>query len=94
MEDLSDFTIGPLKLLTESVKNNNRILIDIEGNKRLIAHVIGFDSHFNMVLTNVKEVWSETRRGVIEKKERHIAKMFLPGHNVKIIVKNPKIRTQ
>ena len=87
MEDLSDFTTGPLKLLTESVMNYTQILIDIEGNRRLIAHVIGFDSHFNMVLTNVKEMWSETRRGILENKERYIAKMFLPGHNVKIIVK-------
>ena len=89
MEDLSDFTTGPLKLLTESVKNNTQILIDIEGNRRLIAHVIGFDSHFNMVLTNVKEMWSEKygRREIVENKERYFAKMFLPGHNVKIIVK-------
>ena len=90
MEDLSDFTKGPLKILTESVKNNTQILIDCEGNRRLIGHVRGFDSSFNMVLTDVKEMWSETRRGILENKERYIAKMFLPGHNVKIIVKNPK----
>ena len=87
MEDLSDFTTGPLKLLTESVMNYAQILIDIEGNRRLIAHVIGFDCHFNMVLTDVKERWTETRRGILENKERYISKMFLPGHNVKIIVK-------
>ena len=87
MEDLSDFTTGPLKLLTESVMNYAQILIDIEGNRRLIAHVIGFDRHFNMVLTDVKERWTETRRGILENKERYISKMFLPGHNVKIIVK-------
>ena len=94
MEDLREYTEGPLKLLTESDMNYTQILIDIEGNRRLVAHVICFDSHFNMVLTNVKEMWSETRRGILENKERYIAKMFLPGHNVKIIVKNPKIRTQ
>ena len=87
MEDLREFTTGPLKILTESVMNYTQILIDIEGNRRLIAHVIAFDSHFNMVLTNVKEMWSETRRGILENKERYISKMFLPGHNVKIIVK-------
>ena len=43
-----------------------------------------------MVLTNVKEIWSETRRGVLENKERYIAKMFIPGHNMKIIVMNPR----
>ena len=89
MEDLREYTEGPLKLLTESVMNYNKILIDIEGNRRLIANVIGFDSHFNMVLTNVKEKWSEKcgRRGILVDKERYLAKMFLPGHNVKVIVK-------
>ena len=41
MEDLREYTEGPLKLLTESVMNYNKILIDIEGNRRLIANVIG-----------------------------------------------------
>ena len=60
MEDLSDFTEGPLKLLTESVMNHTKILIDIEGrgNRRIIAKVIGFDRHFNMVLTDVVEKWT------------------------------------
>ena len=78
MEDLSDFTIGPLKLLTEIVMNYTQILIDIEGNRRLIAHVIGFDSHFNMVLTNVKEMWSEKcgRRGIVEIKKGTLLRCF------------------
>ena len=86
---MEDFTEGPLKLLTDSVMNHTKILIDIEGrgNRRIIAKVIGFDRHFNMVLTDVVEKWTETRRGIVEIKERYISKMFLPGHNVKIIVK-------
>ena len=89
MEDLSDFTEGPFKLLTECLMAHTKIIIDIEGkgNRRLIAHVISFDHHFNMVLTDVIEKWTETRRGIVEIKERYISKMFLPGHNVKIIVK-------
>ena len=86
---MEDFTEGPLKLLTDSVMNHTKILIDIEGrgNRRIIAKVIGFDRHFNMVLTDVVEKWTETRRGIVEIKERYISKMFLPGHNVRIIVK-------
>ena len=86
---MEDFTEGPLKLLTDSVMNHTKILIDIEGrgNRRIIAKVIGFDHHFNMVLTDVVEKWTETRRGIVEIKERYISKMFLPGHNVRIIVK-------
>ena len=89
MEDLSDFTEGPLKLLTDSVMNHTKILLDIEGrgNRRIIAKIIRFDRHFNMVLTDVVEKWTEKRGGVLENKERYISKMFLPGHNVKIIVK-------
>ena len=86
---MEDYIEGPLKILTDSVMNHTKILIDIEGrgNRRIIAKVIGFDRHFNMVLTNVVEKWTETRRGILENKERYISKMFLPGHNVKIIVK-------
>ena len=86
---MEDFTEGPLKLLTDSVMNHTKILIDIEGrgNRRIIAKVIGFDRHFNMVLTDVVEKWTETRRGILENRERYISKMFLPGHNVRIIVK-------
>ena len=89
MEDLKEYTEGPLKLLTESLINYNMILIDIEDNRRIIANIIGFDSHFYMVLTNVKKEWSVKygRRGILVNKERYLAKMFLPGHNVKIIVK-------
>ena len=89
MEGLREYTEGPLKLLTDNVMNYNKILIDIKGNRRVIANVIGFDSHFNIVLTNVKEKWSEKcgRKGILVEKERYLAKMFLPGHNITIIVK-------
>ena len=86
---MEDYIEGPLKILTDSVMNHTKILIDIEGrgNRRIIAKVIGFDRHFNMVLTDVVEKWTETRRGILENRERYISKMFLPGHNVRIIVK-------
>ena len=89
MEDLSDFTEGPLKLLTDSVMNHTKILLDIEGrgNRRIIAKIIRFDRHFNMVLTDVVEKWTEKRGRVLEHKERYLSKMFLPGHNVRVIVK-------
>ena len=43
MEDLSKFTTGPLKLLTESVIDSTQILIDCKGNKKLIGHIQAFD---------------------------------------------------
>ena len=89
MGNLNEYNDGPLSLLTECLMNHTKVLIDIEGrgNKKLIAKVISFDHHFNMVLTDVVEKWTETRRGIVEIKERYISKMFLPGHNVRIIVK-------
>ena len=89
MVDIREYKEGPLKLLTDSVMNQNKILIDVGSNRRIIANIIGFDSNFNMVLTNIKEKWSEkcSRRRIWVQKERYLAKMFLPGHNVRIIVK-------
>ena len=89
MGDLNEYNDGPLSLLKECVMNHTKVLIDIEGrgNKKLIAKVISFDHHFNMVLCDVVEEWTEKRGRVLEHKERYISKMFLPGHNVKIIVK-------
>ena len=89
MGDLNDNNDGPLSLLKECVMNHTKVIIDIggRGNKKLIAKVISFDEHFNMVLCDVLEEWTEKRGRVLEHKERYISKMFLPGHNVRVIVK-------
>ena len=89
MGDLNEYNDGPLSLLTECVMNHTKILIDIEGrgNKKLIAKVSSLDQHFNMVLCDVLEEWTEKRGRALEHKERYISKMFLPGHNVRVIVK-------
>jgi small nuclear ribonucleoprotein D2 len=34
-----EFTIGPLSLLTQAVKNNTQILISCRNNKKLLARV-------------------------------------------------------
>ena len=89
MVDIREYKEGPLKLLTDSVMNQNKILIDVGSNRRIMANIIGIDSNFNMVLTNIKEKWSEkySRRRIWVQKERYLARMFLPGHNIRIIVK-------
>ena len=86
MGDPNEYNDGPLSLLKECVMNHTKVLIDI-GNKKLIAKVISFDHHFNMVLCDVVEEWTEKRGRVLEHKERYISKMFLPGHNVRVIVR-------
>ena len=89
MGDLNEYNEGPLSLLKEYVMNHTKVIIDIggKGDKKLIAKVISFDHRFNMILCDVVEEWTERRGSVIEHRKRNISKMFLPGHNVRVIVK-------
>lgn len=91
-----EFNTGPLSVLTQSVKNNTQILINCRNNKKLLGRVKAFDRHCNMVLENVKEMWTERPRpGKGKKKakpvnkDRFISKMFLRGDAVIIVVRNP-----
>ncbi|EPB89995.1 small nuclear ribonucleoprotein D2 [Mucor circinelloides 1006PhL] len=83
-----EFNTGPLSVLQQSVKNNNQILISCRNNHKLLARVKAFDRHCNMVLENVKEMWTETPRsgkGAKAKpvnKDRFVSKMFLRGDTV------------
>ncbi|KYQ96887.1 LSM domain-containing protein [Tieghemostelium lacteum] len=87
---------GPLSILSESVNTNTQVLINVRNNKKLLARVRAFDRHFNMVLENVKEMWTEVpKTGKGKKKakpinkDRFISKMFLRGDSVILILKNP-----
>ena len=89
--ETEDFSKGPLSILMNSVTKNTQILISLRNNHKLLARVKAFDRHCNMVLENVKELWSETNRkgGSATHKDRYIGKMFLRGDNVVIVVANP-----
>ena len=69
-----EFSTGPLRVLTDSVKNNTQVLINcrytqcdaavfemkcFRNNKKLLGRVKAFDRHCNMVLEGVKEMWTE-----------------------------------
>jgi len=92
-----EFTTGPLSILTQSVRNNTQVLINCRNNRKLLARVKAFDRHFNMVLENVKEMWTELpksgkgqrKRGKPVNKDRYISKMFLRGDSVILVLKNP-----
>ncbi|KAG9008086.1 mRNA splicing protein [Tulasnella sp. JGI-2019a] len=82
---------GPLSVLQQSVRNHTQILISLRNNKKLLARVKAFDRHCNMVLENVKEMWTETPKGKNKKtinKDRFISKMFLRGDSVVLILRN------
>lgn len=55
----AEFNTGPLSLLTQSVKNNDQVLINCRHNRKLLARIKAFDRHCNMILENVKETWTE-----------------------------------
>ncbi|RMC22884.1 hypothetical protein DUI87_00115 [Hirundo rustica rustica] len=81
-----EFNTGPLSVLTQSVKNNTQVLINCRNNKKLLGRVKAFDRHCNMVLENVKEMWTEVPKSGKGKKkskpvnkDRYISKMFLRG---------------
>lgn len=59
------------------------MLISIRNNRKLLARVKAFDRHCNMVLENVKEMWTETprladgKKGRPVNKDRFISKMYV-----------------
>ena len=73
---------GPLAVLMKSVRNNTQVLINLRNNHKLLARVRAFDRHCNMVLEDVKELWTETpaghKRGTVHR-DRVVSKMFLRG---------------
>ena len=83
-------------MLLDSVKRNTQVLIHVRNDHKLLARVKAFDRHFNMVLEDVKELWTEAPRSKSAKargrpvnKDRYISKMFLRGDNVIVVVRNP-----
>ncbi|KAM0943618.1 putative small nuclear ribonucleoprotein Sm D2 [Dioscorea sansibarensis] len=92
-----EFNTGPLSVLMMSVKNNTQVLINCRNNKKLLGRVRAFDRHCNMVLENVREMWTEIpktgkgkKKALPVNKDRFISKMFLRGDSVIIVLRNPK----
>ena len=89
------FTSGPLSLLLNAVKSNTQILINLRSNHKLLCRVKAFDRHFNMVLVDVKEMWSEVvkgkggKGGKVVGRDRFVSKMFLRGDSVILVCGNP-----
>jgi len=78
-----EFTSGPLSILQTAVRAHTQVLISCRNNRKLLARVKAFDRHCNMVLENVKEMWTETPRNASGKKgrpvnkDRFISKMYV-----------------
>ena len=92
-----DFQAGPLSVLSHSVKTSAQVLISCRNNRKLLGRVKAFDRHCNMVLENVKELWTEvpkTGKGCKKartiSKDRFLSKMFIRGDSVILVLRNPK----
>lgn len=76
-----ELTHGPFSLLYNACNSGNQVLINTRGNRKLLARVKAFDRHCNMVLENVKEMWTEKPRGGAKGKlvnrDRFISKMYV-----------------
>jgi len=94
-EEKDNFDVGPLSVLQKCVKDNSQVLINCRNNRKILARVKAFDRHSNMVLENVREMWTEIPHGGKKKakpvnKDRFISKMFLRGDSVILVLRNPK----
>eukprot|EP00301_Raphidiophrys_heterophryoidea_P015547 c24239_g1_i1.p1 GENE.c24239_g1_i1~~c24239_g1_i1.p1 ORF type:complete len:106 (+),score=31.76 c24239_g1_i1:42-359(+) len=96
-DDPDEFKEGPLARLKECVASQSQVLINVRNNRKLLGRIKAFDRHCNMVLENVKEMWTETPKVGKGKakakpvnKDRFISKMFLRGDSVILILVDPK----
>ncbi|KAI3416063.1 putative small nuclear ribonucleoprotein Sm D2 [Globodera pallida] len=95
-KEQEEFNLGPLSVLTHSVRNHAQVLINCRNNKKLLGRVKAFDRHCNMVLEDVKEMWTELpkkgkgkNRSKPVARDRFIPKLFLRGDSVILVLKNP-----
>ncbi|XP_074573364.1 uncharacterized protein LOC141829745 [Curcuma longa] len=77
-----------LEVTTKS-KVLSQVLINCRNNKKLLDQVRAFDRHCNMVLENVREMWTEIpktgkgkKKALPVNKDRFISKMFLRRDSV------------
>ncbi|KAG2535483.1 hypothetical protein PVAP13_9NG116946 [Panicum virgatum] len=77
---------------------NSHSILDCNNFSRLeslLGHVRAFDRHCNMVLENVREMWTEIpktgkgkKKALPVNKDRFISKMFLRGDSVIIVLRD------
>lgn len=84
-----EFKHGPMSLINDSMQSRTPIIISLRNNHKIIARVKAFDRHCNMVLENVKELWTEKNGKESINRERFISKLFLRGDSVIVILKAP-----
>ncbi|KAF2901748.1 hypothetical protein ILUMI_04445 [Ignelater luminosus] len=85
-----EVNMGPLSVLANAVRNNNKVLVHIQGNRKFLGQVETFDRHFNMILEDVIEMWTvKTRSKKRINKSRFISKLLIRGDSVILVARNP-----
>jgi|Transcript_6116 small nuclear ribonucleoprotein D2 len=100
-EHATDLKSGPFSILYQAVRGNTQVLINVRNNHKLLARVKAYDRHMNLLLEDVKEMWTEVSkggkgrtRGTAVNKDRYVSKMFLRGDSVILVVSNPAALAQ
>jgi small nuclear ribonucleoprotein D2 len=91
-----DLKSGPFSVLYNAVRSNTQVLINVRNNHKILGRVKAYDRHMNLLLEDVKEMWTEFSKGGKNKtkgtsmnKDRYVSKMFLRGDSVILVVSNP-----
>jgi len=91
-----DLKSGPFAVLYNAVRGNTQILVNVRNNHKILGRVKAYDRHMNLLLEDVKEMWTEyskggknKQRGTAMNKDRFVSKMFLRGDSVILVVSNP-----
>lgn len=94
-EEEENFKTGPFSLLTAAANSSTSlVLIMCRNDHKMLGRLRAFDRHFNMVLENVYEMWTDqlskadkAAGKVAEAKQKHIKRVFLRGDNVVLVTK-------
>lgn len=78
-----------MSLINDSMITKTPVIISLRNNHKIIARVKAFDRHCNMVLENVKELWTEKKGKSVINRERFVSKLFLRGDSVIVVLKPP-----
>ncbi|AEA38753.1 small nuclear ribonucleoprotein SM D2 (nucleomorph) [Cryptomonas paramecium] len=77
---------SPFFLLVQAVISNRPVIIFVRNNRKLVGYIRAFDKHVNLILENVRELWTTCVEKNIFYHERYIAKMILRGDSIVLLL--------
>lgn len=74
---------GPLSMLLEASKTTAQVLVNVRNDRKLLGRLKAFDKHCNLLLVDVKEMWTVNTKGRKPvNMDRFIPKLFVRGDSV------------